>query len=129
AVMHNGELQQVAPPMELYREPANQFVAGFIGTPAMNFLRRDGVVIGVRPHQLIVGADALRYAAPLIGRVWLIEPVGSEQIVHVALPDTPDLVAVVPSDRVIETGEELPIAFPPDAMHRFDRSTGRRLPP
>jgi multiple sugar transport system ATP-binding protein len=41
AVMHDGALQQVAPPMTLYREPANVFVAGFIGSPAMNFIRGD----------------------------------------------------------------------------------------
>ena len=84
AVLKDGALQQVAPPMELYRRPANQFVAGFIGSPAMNFiegtLRRDGdqcvfasaavtlritcapvyderVVLGVRPEHITIDSS------------------------------------------------------------------------
>src|SRR5512133_3556861 len=61
AVMRDGLLQQVAPPMELYRKPANQFVAGFVGSPAMNFLPRQevpgaispsGAMLGIRPHDI-----------------------------------------------------------------------------
>src|SRR4051795_9980964 len=61
AVMRDGFLQQVAPPMELYRKPANRFVAGFVGSPAMNFLPGDLIqglgaasadkILGVRPHE------------------------------------------------------------------------------
>src|SRR3954451_11087877 len=65
AVMRDGFLQQVAPPMELYRRPANQFVAGFVGSPAMNFLAREDVpralasgpgILGVRPHDITIVA-------------------------------------------------------------------------
>jgi multiple sugar transport system ATP-binding protein len=88
AVMHEGAVQQVAPPMTLYREPANMFVAGFIGSPAMNFVhgharrrtdeaswRFDGaglslsfdtaadltdrpLVVGVRPQELSIADGA-----------------------------------------------------------------------
>src|SRR6187455_2981297 len=68
AVMRDGFLQQVAPPMELYRRPANRFVAGFVGSPAMNFLPGDLIgslggaadrTLGVRPHEIaLVNAGA-----------------------------------------------------------------------
>src|SRR5215210_44355 len=64
AVMRDGFLQQVAPPMELYRRPANRFVASFVGSPAMNFLPGDLVrglgaasadkILGVRPHEIVL---------------------------------------------------------------------------
>ncbi len=67
AVMRDGFLQQVAPPMELYRRPANRFVAEFVGSPAMNFLPGDavpgmgqphaaGATLGIRPHDVATGA-------------------------------------------------------------------------
>src|SRR6476660_1851803 len=65
AVLKDGFLQQVAPPMELYRKPANQFVAGFVGSPGMNFLPGSilkgegpgggkGLTLGIRPHDLAI---------------------------------------------------------------------------
>src|SRR6476620_4022139 len=65
AVMRDGFLQQVAPPMELYRRPANRFVAGFVGSPGMNFLPGSilkseapgggkGLTLGIRPHDLTI---------------------------------------------------------------------------
>ena len=116
AVMHNGQLQQRGPPMEVYRNPRNLFVASFIGSPAMNVAQAevmvsDGglacrvgeqtihlpadlvaaenagrvrgmsrVVLGIRPADLLVGADReLR----LKGRVFLVEPVGPVTYVDV----------------------------------------------
>src|SRR5690348_9221484 len=104
AVLKDGVLQQVAPPMELYRQPRNQFVASFIGSPSMNFVRgvieRDNgrarfvasgfslalsdlmgtragpVVLGVRPHDLALGGAPEKGPS---GVVTLVEPLGSEQ--------------------------------------------------
>jgi multiple sugar transport system ATP-binding protein len=70
AVMRKGELQQVAPPQELYDRPTNLFVAGFIGSPAMNFVegeldREDGLAIHVGPHRLAVDEQELALAPGL----------------------------------------------------------------
>ena len=110
AVMRKGQLQQVAPPQELYDRPVNIFVAGFIGSPAMNMLeaRVDGhrvllgdaplelgeqrwlaayqgraVVLGVRPEDIEEAETASRNGgARLRGRVELCEALGSEVLVH-----------------------------------------------
>ncbi len=105
AVMRLGVLQQAGTPSELFERPANRFVAGFIGSPSMNFLDGavegssfvvggtplalasrggasdgDACVLGVRPHELRLGAAG---SAGLPGRVGLVEPTGWESMVHV----------------------------------------------
>lgn len=146
AVLRDGVVQQVAPPLELYRRPANRFVAGFIGTPPMNFvvgrLRRDGprsvfegaglgvvpadtmpnegdAVLGIRPHDLVLGA-----AGPALP-VTLVEPLGNEQIVHLALPDGGELVAA--GRWSVREGDATGVRIPEDAVHLFDAKTGERL--
>lgn len=151
AVLEDGALQQVAPPMELYRRPANRFVAGFIGSPAMNLYdgeleRADGgwrfsspaltttveptgelaagrrVTLGIRPQDVgIAGGEA---GAP--ARVALIEPIGSQQIVHFDLGAEETIVALSPIDRELEEGERARLTLPPAAIHLFDES-GERL--
>ncbi|MEP7176989.1 MAG: ABC transporter ATP-binding protein, partial [Gemmatimonadales bacterium] len=88
AVMRDGIVEQVAPPMEVYRRPASVFVAGFIGSPAMNFLPgvlaggADSALLGVRPHDIAVVAQG---AGDLDARVDVVEPRGSELLVHLRL--------------------------------------------
>jgi multiple sugar transport system ATP-binding protein len=154
AVMHEGALQQVAPPMELYRAPATQFVAGFIGSPAMTLIpgavaqcengcvfeggglslalggraleSGRSVVLGVRPQALSI-VDDRSDDGGWLGRVWLVEALGSEQIVHVAAGDVRDLVVVAPTDRVLRQGDDVHIRVPSGAVHLFDAATSRRL--
>lgn len=114
AVMHEGRLQQCAPPLEVYRRPVNAFVAGFVGSPAMNFLdcelRREGDTLRIesallhlstdRPPALDGGAERRRAQlgirpqdmevvaveqADLVARVDVIEPLGSEVLAHLEL--------------------------------------------
>ncbi len=73
-VMDNGKIQQIGTPMEVYDEPANRFVAGFIGSPPMNFLGD----VGVRPEDLVFDPDG-----DIRGVVQVIEPLGSETHVYV----------------------------------------------
>ena len=154
AVLKDGVLQQIAPPMELYRRPANQFVAGFIGSPAMNFiegtLRRDGdacvfaspsltlpvacapadgdaVVLGVRPEHITVGAPISEGAGVAAGVVTLIEPIGGEQIVHVTLGDGAGLVAMAPPDAPVAVDETVSLQIAPDRLHLFRTRDGRRM--
>jgi len=90
AVLDGGVLQQVGTPRELYADPVNRFVAGFIGSPAMSFLERveEGVVLGVRPHQITLGEG------PLTGEVTVVETMGFESFVHLTVGGEP-LVARV----------------------------------
>jgi multiple sugar transport system ATP-binding protein len=151
AVLKDGVLQQVAPPMELYRRPANRFVAGFIGSPGMNFIEgtlrsvdgtsqfvagdltvdiptgaRSGtgrVTLGVRPQQLLIdgGQGALR------AEVVVVEPMGSEQVVHLAAANAKRLVAVVPPEMAVRPGETVALRVPSSAAHVFDAESGVRL--
>jgi ABC-type sugar transport system ATPase subunit len=130
AVMHEGVLQQVAAPMTLYREPANVFVAGFIGTPQMNFLRttRDGaeVLLGIRAQDLAI-ARADDDSVLARGSVWLVEALGSEQIVHVSGGDAPDLVVVVSASERVRVGDEIELRANERAVHVFDATSGARI--
>ena len=81
AVLKGGVMQQVGSPAELYETPANRFVAGFIGSPAMSFLERlePGVVVGVRPQDVTVGEGPMR------ATVDVVETMGFESFVHLDL--------------------------------------------
>jgi multiple sugar transport system ATP-binding protein len=154
AVLKDGALQQVAPPMELYKRPANQFVAGFIGSPGMNFiegtLRRDGdgcvfaspsltlpvpcaptdgddVVLGVRPEHITLGAPVADGEGLARGAVALIEPIGGEQIVYVTLADGARLVATAPPDASVAVDESVSLRIAPDRVQLFSARDGRRL--
>ena len=88
-VMNGGRIQQAAPPMEVYEKPANTFVASFIGTPPMNLFPPPmldlGRTVGVRPENISIlkGADGgSRSAQGIAATVDLVEPLGSETLVH-----------------------------------------------
>jgi multiple sugar transport system ATP-binding protein len=169
AVIRKGVLQQIAPPQELYDRPANLFVAGFIGSPAMNFLtgtlERDGaghrlalgaqtltlpdgvlqrrpgltafegrtLVVGVRPEDMAdatLARDGDRHAT-LEGVVDLVEPLGSDLIVHVRLPVPPASGLDDIAELAEELGDVVPMAVESSggetvATARFSpRSTAR----
>jgi multiple sugar transport system ATP-binding protein len=155
AILNEGVLQQIATPMELYEHPANKFVAGFIGSPAMNFfegaLTRTGaggmctfrgtdltirvpcepgtserVFLGVRPQHLEVVADASGEGS-LRAEVGVVEPMGNEQIVYLTLPGGERVVAVAPVQPRIVPGEKVSIRVRPEGLHVFDAQTGKRI--
>ncbi|MFG6465147.1 ABC transporter ATP-binding protein [Roseateles sp. BYS87W] len=145
-VMNGGRIEQLGAPMEIYQRPRTRFVAGFVGSPAMNFLpaRRlpdaqgrlvvalpgDGVLHTQVPvpaalvGELQVGVrpEALRLSAdgPLVGRVELIERLGERSLAHVGLADGTVVVAEVPVQRDLALGEA--VRLQPDAaqVHVFD---------
>ncbi len=157
AVQKDGVLQQVDTPQNLYDRPANIFVAGFIGSPAMNFFDAklagsdDAISIQTRAFQVEVpkdmatgltehlGMDVIfglrpedihdkRFmpvdvtAAPLVAKVDVIEPMGSERYLYLVV-DGKDFVARVDPRSTASVGEDLEIAFNMDNMHVFDSKT------
>ena len=85
-VMNGGRIQQAAPPMEVYERPANTFVASFIGTPPMNLFPPGvldlGRTVGVRPENIRILSGGYDGAKGLPATVDLVEPLGSETLVH-----------------------------------------------
>jgi len=130
AVLKDGILQQVAPPRELYNAPVNEFVAGFIGSPAMNlFPSPDGrETLGVRPEamQLIDAADTPPGWILKEGTVDLIEELGSESYVY-ATSEGVRLVARLEGTDIPTHGDTVRLAFNPDMAHRFHPETGERI--
>jgi multiple sugar transport system ATP-binding protein len=155
AVMRDGVLQQYSTPDETYSRPANRFVAGFIGSPRMNFIEgdlavEDGAAL-IRSGESAIkapGAQALRLTGDTrslvmgirpehvhlssspngdaLGQVELLEPVGPVTYVDVRLGAVP-LRASVPAGTALEPGQTVGIAFEPDRLHFFDRESGVRI--
>jgi len=111
-VMNNGVVQQVDQPMAVYRSPANRFVAGFIGTPPMNMLQREGRTLGFRPEVMQLCAAGDR-AATFAGCVDVIEPMGAETYLQVVNAAHERVIARVAPDRSVRVGET--VAFKVDA--------------
>jgi multiple sugar transport system ATP-binding protein len=134
AVMKLGVLQQIGTPEELYTRPRNLFVAGFIGSPAMNFVPGElldgagakGQVVGFRPEHVVVGdwkGDRVRFTAT----VDVVEYLGDEELVHFTLKDRP-LLAKVPVEHRLRFGEESTFSIPREKLHLFDAETEEALP-
>jgi multiple sugar transport system ATP-binding protein len=125
-VMNGGEVQQIGGPMDLYDTPANRFVAGFIGNPAINFLPSaalglSAAEVGLRPEHLRLTSDA---GAPLSGSVRLVERLGNQTLVHVATPA--GMVCVQGAGRLAACiGDPVGLAFDADQALYFD-ADGRR---
>jgi multiple sugar transport system ATP-binding protein len=136
AVMRDGFLQQVAPPMELYRRPANRFVAGFVGSPGMNFLpaevmpaatRKSGATLGIRPHDVTI---VPRGTGDLDAWVDVVEPRGSELLVYLRLGsagDGAELRVVAPPEPPIEAEQVVAVRFDQGRLHWFEGESGKRV--
>jgi ABC-type sugar transport system ATPase subunit len=131
AVMNLGVLQQVGTPEELYENPSNMFVAGFIGSPSMNLVPASLVgagggdrIVGFRPEHVDVGGqgDGVRFS----GKVDVVEYLGDEQIVHMTVRDTP-LVAKLPVEQRVNMGETAEFSVEQDKLRLFDAETQERL--
>jgi sn-glycerol 3-phosphate transport system ATP-binding protein len=149
-VMHQGHAAQVATPMEIWAKPADTYVAGFIGSPAMNFLDgrlaeggaavalragpvirfADGprpgpeglpLVIGIRPEHIVPAAEGLALALDLV------EPLGSETVLHGSLENGEALVVKLAG--AAPRGTTLQVTLPAEMLHVFDRADGRRMEP
>ncbi|TRY25825.1 ABC transporter ATP-binding protein [Brevibacillus sp. LEMMJ03] len=133
-VMSEGTIMQVAPPMELYREPANLFVAQFIGSPAMNVVPADGRaehLWGFRPEMAVLlpgGASAVPAEAAwsLGGTIMSREILGSDALYHVET-ERGHVVVKAGTETMVEIGATVLVSVPLAHIHVFDRATGKRL--
>ncbi|HVM18929.1 MAG TPA: ABC transporter ATP-binding protein [Egibacteraceae bacterium] len=130
AVVADGRLQQVGPPQQVYDEPANRFVAGFIGGPQMNFAEGGGLlggdagtVVGVRPEDLLIDPSG---DVPL--DVTVVESLGSETILAATANDGRRVSVRTGPRSPHRPGDRITVRVDPRRRHVFDASTGRRLP-
>jgi multiple sugar transport system ATP-binding protein len=127
-VLNKGLIEQVGAPIDLYNSPETLFVAGFIGSPKMNFFTgplaaaAGAHTLGVRPEHLTVD----RKDGLLSGTVQFSERLGSDTYLHVAMEGIGVVIARAVGDAVYEAGETVSLSYSPDMTHRFDE-TGKRL--
>ncbi|OWV72905.1 sugar ABC transporter ATP-binding protein [Rhizobium sp. R339] len=125
-VLNGGIIEQVGTPMELYDHPKSEFVAGFIGSPKMNFLTRSnaehfgGARIGIRPEHLEPQADG-----PWRGQVTHVEHLGADTFVYVDLDDEESLTVRLGGRSAIASGHNIAVG-PKGRVYRFD-ADGRTM--
>ena len=146
-VLNGGNIEQVGAPLELYNHPVNRFVAGFIGSPKMNFLEGsvaarepgltvltvggeevrlprdiraaagDPVTLGVRPEHLTPDPGA---GVRLVeARVDLIEHLGGETVLHARAPDGQSLTLSLDGQQKVAAGDMIPVCIDPERCHVF----------
>ena len=134
AVLDRGRIHQLGTPRDVYRNPADTFVATFIGSPPMNLLQSDGVLSGLRPEHLLP-SDALQGDAALVPfplTVTRIEYLGADRLVYgtLAAPHPPvKVISRLPStiSLPVEIGTRYEFAVRERDLNYFDHETGRRL--
>ena len=125
-VMNAGRAEQIGAPLEVYAKPATTFVAGFIGSPPMNLIPKDGKLLGVRPEHLEPCAAS---EAMLTIDVDLIEPLGADIIVygHVGDKDSAPGGGAPAGGREGAGGQAARCATPRSNVHWFDPASGKRI--
>lgn len=144
-VLNDGYVEQFGTPIELYERPASIFVAGFIGSPAMNFLpvnvdknavanlangARIGcnaeageMLMGLRPEHLVADDNG-----PIQIEIAMQEQLGANTLIHGALVGTDtEMVASLPGTQTFADGQIVHFSVPADALHFFNTDTGRRI--
>src|SRR5450631_3239975 len=148
-VMNGGKVEQIGAPLELYDRPQNMFVAGFIGSPTMNFLAgavnsngrleftgpggarlpllaapvgSDGraAVYGVRPEHFTIADDGAEAV------IQVVEPTGSEIQIVAKIGDT-EIIAAFRERHPFKPGDKIRLKPDPRLVHLFDAATGQRL--
>ena len=143
-VMRAGKVQQIGAPADVYERPANLFVAGFLGSPSMNFIDgtldtdghfespvialdlemaadRRAVVLGIRPEHVLIAAGA-----PFEGKVALVEPMGNHQVVWIAVGER-KLSAIAHDNREFRLGDPVRFAIAAGRVSLFDKASEQRL--
>jgi len=136
-VLEGGVAQQIGAPLDVYAKPSNIFVAGFLGTPTMNFISvkvdgrtlklEDGrslelpappntATLGVRPQSLVVGTDGVRFGEV---EVDVVERLGAESFALCRGGKQP-LTALMRADHQVKPGHAAPLAITGEGIHYFD---------
>ncbi|MDB4593873.1 ABC transporter ATP-binding protein [Paracoccaceae bacterium] len=128
-VLQGGCIEQVGSPLELYKTPKNLFVAGFIGSPKMNFSqgeeasRRGAATIGIRPEHI----DVLSEAGIWHGTVGVAEHLGSDTFLHVHDTGLAGSITIrAPGDVNFKYGDKISLSPREDVIHKFD-AQGQRI--
>lgn len=119
-ILKDGEIQQIGTPMEVYKKPANKFVASFIGSPEMNFMEYPDFSLGIRPEDIYIRGSEPKMIRPqeLEGTVILVEKLGAESLLRVK-SGKHDLTVKINGISTARTGDELALVFDKKDMHRF----------
>jgi multiple sugar transport system ATP-binding protein len=137
AVMSGGKVRQLGRPQEVYDEPADTFVAGFLGSPPMNLVPMDGVLVGFRPEQLLApgapASEGVGNAMPMRFAVERVENLGAGRLLYGTLPDhAPDQKIIVSLAYTvhssIEAGRTYDFRMHESNLKFFDPGTGLRVP-
>lgn len=147
-VLNGGRIEQIGTPLDLYDRPLNMFVAGFMGSPSMNFIPvklRDGalasqsgvipgaVIPASSPGELVLGVrpEALHFDPEgcLDGRIEVIEPQGSHTLVIVRLGDETMVYAQAHKQMQLRPHDEVRLGFDWSEAHLFDGTSGLRIAP
>jgi multiple sugar transport system ATP-binding protein len=152
AVLDDGKLQQLGTPLECYHKPRNQFVAGFIGSPSMNFLTverggnvlehdvftyqissetvdvlaeaSDRLTLGVRPEHIAIVDSGVENA--IRTEVKVVEPMGELSYVYFTI-DSQTYTASVNGEMRVSAGDIINVEFPEEKIHLFDDETGKAV--
>lgn len=129
-VLQAGQIEQVGTPLELYRNPCNKFVAGFIGSPRMNFIEgahaaiHGAHTIGIRPEHISVSSEK----GQLEGTVGVSEHLGSDTFFHLTIAGVKQPITVRVGGEVgLRYGNKVHLTIDSDHLHKFDQK-GLRLP-
>ncbi len=155
AVMHRGKLEQIGTPLEVYRHPASLFVAGFIGSPPMNFLDvtledgpalvnstgqfhlkispamarglppRTPLRLGIRSEDIEILPDGAQ--GDMSVKIYVIEPLGDETVYGLELPGDHMMLAKAPPTLDLDIGAVVGAAFDRENLHLFKVSDGKAL--
>ncbi|MEM9273412.1 MAG: ABC transporter ATP-binding protein [Cyanobacteria bacterium P01_F01_bin.143] len=156
AVMNQGKIQQIARPLAIYNQPANRFVAEFIGSPPMNFLsvelvaplilkheqftlalpstwqsslanyQHQSLILGVRPQHFQLSIPSKESLAVTVD---LVEALGNETYIAAHLAQEPNIkiMASIPPDKTISAGETIFLAIALEKIHLFDSETDESI--
>jgi multiple sugar transport system ATP-binding protein len=152
AIMKNGVIQQLADPHTIYNRPTNLFVAGFIGSPSMNFLKGDlsggainvsgttiplgsyafegpatgTAVLGIRPEHVAVGEDARRMPFQIESEIEIVEPMGADTVAWTKVGGQ-QLTFRAAAEVHLEPGQKVLIGFDPARGSVFNAESGERM--
>lgn len=151
-VMNNGKIEQIGTPLEIYHHPATKFVAGFMGTPAMNFLAvsiaqdnglilpgggklthqcallanhvGEKVYLGIRPENFVLMDEKINQENTLGICVKQVELLGAESLIYGVLSESEELLIVkIPAEKIVKVGTQIKVKVLPKDLYFFDMNT------